>query len=144
MFGVGTQEDASEFFTTLLEHMAKAIKFSSSSSPNQFNGAVNGKHNANNKRSHTILDDIFAFQFRSRSNLNIAKITEYNTFFCLFYLFYFSYVFELWSFVRYRRRYQHMAARSQVCSRHTKRHASFSQGGDLGRRERLQMRKVYI
>lgn len=70
MFGVGTQEDASEFFTTLLEHMAKAIKFSSSSSPNQFNGAVNGKHNANNKRSHTILDDIFAFQFRSRSKLN--------------------------------------------------------------------------
>lgn len=66
LFGVGTQEDASEFFTTLLEHMAKAIKFSSSSSPNQFNGAVNGKHNANNKRSHTILDDIFAFQFRSR------------------------------------------------------------------------------
>lgn len=36
-----------------------------------------------------------------------------------------------------------MAARSQVCSRHTKRHASFSQGGDFGRRERLQMRKVY-
>lgn len=75
VFGVGTQEDASEFFTTLLEHMAKAIKFSSSSttSPNQItNGSRPNNHhhhhNINNKRSHTILDDIFAFQFRSRSN----------------------------------------------------------------------------
>lgn len=51
-------------------------------------------------------------------------------------------MFELWPFVRYYRRHQHLAAGSQVCSRHTKRHASFSQGGDLGRRERLQMRKM--
>lgn len=57
MFGVGTQEDASEFFTTLLESMAKSIKF-----------AINLDLKQSNPAKKTILDDIFSFQFRSRSN----------------------------------------------------------------------------
>ena len=60
VFGVGTQEDASEFFTTLLESMAKSIKYTAGSQPSQ-----NGGNAA--KRMTTILDDIFSFQFRSRS-----------------------------------------------------------------------------
>lgn len=55
VFGVGTQEDASEFFTTLLESMAQSIKFVPSTSSN-----LNSIKNIN------ILDEIFSFQFRSR------------------------------------------------------------------------------
>lgn len=58
VFGVGTQEDASEFFTTLLESMTKAIKFP----PNAPASPSPLKSN--------ILDDIFSFQFRSRSKYN--------------------------------------------------------------------------
>jgi uncharacterized UBP type Zn finger protein len=60
VFGVGTQEDASEFFTTLLESMARSIKFA-------FNLELKQQTNANSIKK-TILDDIFSFQFRSRSN----------------------------------------------------------------------------
>lgn len=60
VFGIGTQEDASEFFTTLLESMAKSIKFSL----NIHNKLTNMQ---NGKKLNTILDDIFSFQFRSRS-----------------------------------------------------------------------------
>jgi len=62
VFGVGTQEDASEFFTTLLESMAKSIKFTL----NQNSSNNSNNNNTNNKRVTTILDDIFSFQFRSR------------------------------------------------------------------------------
>ncbi|CAF0839857.1 unnamed protein product [Brachionus calyciflorus] len=61
VFGVGTQEDASEFFTTLLESMAKSIKFAL----NIQNKLLNG-HVGQAKKVNTILDDIFSFQFRSR------------------------------------------------------------------------------
>ncbi|RNA25807.1 ubiquitin carboxyl-terminal hydrolase 42-like isoform X1 [Brachionus plicatilis] len=58
VFGVGTQEDASEFFTTLLESMAKSIKFSLN---------IHSKISSQSgKKVNTILDDIFSFQFRSR------------------------------------------------------------------------------
>lgn len=59
VFGVGTQEDASEFFTTLLESMTKAIKFppNAASSPSPSPSA---------QKASNILDDIFSFQFRSR------------------------------------------------------------------------------
>ena len=72
MFGVGTQEDASEFFTTLLENMAKSIKYSIGQ-PNDFQK----QHNNNSKKniSNTILDDIFSFQFRSRSKF--LKLINY-------------------------------------------------------------------
>jgi len=56
VFGVGTQEDASEFFTTLLESMAKSIKFALNTSPNP----------TCSKKTTNILDEIFSFQFRSR------------------------------------------------------------------------------
>lgn len=55
VFGVGTQEDASEFFTTLLESMAKSIKYGQQQHQQQ-----------GNKKTMTILDEIFSFQFRSR------------------------------------------------------------------------------
>lgn len=58
VFGVGTQEDASEFFTTLLESMAKSIKFTLNIQSKLLNGQA--------KKVNTILDDIFSFQFRSR------------------------------------------------------------------------------
>ncbi|RNA13776.1 Ubiquitin carboxyl-terminal hydrolase [Brachionus plicatilis] len=58
VFGVGTQEDASEFFTTLIESMAKSIKFSLNI-PNKL--SLMSK-----KKANTILDDIFSFQFCSR------------------------------------------------------------------------------
>lgn len=58
VFGVGTQEDASEFFTTLLESMARSIKFAFNLELKQTNA---------NSIKKTILDDIFSFQFRSRS-----------------------------------------------------------------------------
>jgi len=64
VFGVGTQEDASEFLTTLLENMAKAIKFSQHQQQQQ-QQQIQMKKAAS--KHHTILDDIFAFQFRSRS-----------------------------------------------------------------------------
>jgi ubiquitin carboxyl-terminal hydrolase 36/42 len=62
VFGVGTQEDASEFFTTLLESMAKSIKFSMTHL-----SKLHGNNNNSNKKITTIFDDIFSFQFRSRS-----------------------------------------------------------------------------
>lgn len=55
VFGVGTQEDASEFFTTLLESMAKSIKF-----------PPIGPSLHTNPKNINILDEIFSFQFRSR------------------------------------------------------------------------------
>lgn len=55
VFGVGTQEDASEFFTTLLESMAKSIKFP----------PIGPTLNTSTKNIN-ILDEIFSFQFRSR------------------------------------------------------------------------------
>ena len=60
-FGVGRQEDASEFFTTLLESMGKSLNFASCPS-------VMNKHKVDHskKRTPTILDEIFSFQFRSR------------------------------------------------------------------------------
>lgn len=65
MFGVGTQEDASEFFITLLESMAKSIKFAIN--PAMANATNNNNNtNSNNERTRTILDEIFSFQFRSR------------------------------------------------------------------------------
>ena len=72
---MGTQEDASEFFTTLLESMAKSIKFAlnsaaaanTSANGGNFKALTNGA-NAK-KKITTILDDIFSFQFRSRSKL---------------------------------------------------------------------------
>jgi uncharacterized UBP type Zn finger protein len=76
VFGIGTQEDASEFLTTLLESMAKSIKFALNNSNGQstlatFNNGTKaiavGASGSNNKRMTTILDDIFSFQFRSRS-----------------------------------------------------------------------------
>ena len=73
MFGVGRQEDASEFFTTLIESMNKTINFSSNSaqtkhSQNGFNNKHNNRNNSNNSPSkqRSILDEIFSFQFRSR------------------------------------------------------------------------------
>lgn len=53
VFRRGTQEDASEFFTTLLESMSKTVKF-----------ALNNTQNCKVKK--TILDEIFSFQFISR------------------------------------------------------------------------------
>lgn len=66
VFGVGTQEDASEFFTTLLESMAKSIKFTPtpSSSP-QLNS---------NKSTFNILDEIFHFN----SGVEVNKKNLYN------------------------------------------------------------------
>ena len=49
-----TQEDASEFFTTLIESMAKTIN-------------ANNQNCINNP--NTFLDEIFSYQFRSRSKL---------------------------------------------------------------------------
>ena len=86
---MGTQEDASEFFTTLLESMAKSIRYCSDTNAttktNGFhfnntngNGFMSNNNNNNNNKSKnatkatpatapkTILDDIFAFQFTSR------------------------------------------------------------------------------
>lgn len=60
---MGTQEDASEFFTTLLESMAKSIKFTINLELKQ---QQQQQANTLNKNK-TILDDIFSFQFRSRS-----------------------------------------------------------------------------
>jgi hypothetical protein len=63
VFGIGTQEDASEFFTTLLESMAKSLRYSM--------GSANGHHvcqQSQLSKKFTIFDDIFSFQFRSRSN----------------------------------------------------------------------------
>ena len=61
MFGVGRQEDASEFFTTLIESMGKSINHLAAS-----NGHLKQIIDAGKKRPTTILDDIFSFQFRSR------------------------------------------------------------------------------
>jgi hypothetical protein len=58
VFGVGTQEDASEFFTTLLESMTKAIKFPPNAPANPGPTQSQGSN---------ILDQIFSFQFMSRS-----------------------------------------------------------------------------
>lgn len=83
VFNVGTQEDASEFFTTLIESMAKSIRLSMNSKNKNFNfcdGYSNEftLQNSNLKRTNningnnkitTILDDIFSFQFKSRSNV---------------------------------------------------------------------------
>lgn len=78
MFGVGTQEDASEFFTTLLESMAKSIKFALNSAANSSTNGANFKALTNGanakKRITTILDDIFSFQFRSRSKLVSGRL----------------------------------------------------------------------
>ena len=86
MFGVGTQEDASEFFTTLLESMAKSIKFAINPAMANLNAHNNNNtpspSGTNNKRTTTILDDIFSFQFRSRitcSNCNRVSDTIENT-----------------------------------------------------------------
>lgn len=86
VFGVGTQEDASEFFTTLLESMAKSIKFAINPSVQNLNGRCNAAPNnpssSSNKRTTTILDDIFSFQFRSRitcSSCNRVSDTIENT-----------------------------------------------------------------
>lgn len=71
VFGVGRQEDASEFFTTLVESMIKSITFSSSAS----NGL--NKHDKHKKRPITILDDIFSFQFRSRVTCcNCGRVSD--------------------------------------------------------------------
>lgn len=68
VFGIGTQEDASEFFTTLLESMAKSIKYTMSQLANK---QQQQQINNTNKKPMltTIFDEIFAFQFRSRSKL---------------------------------------------------------------------------
>jgi len=92
VFSVGTQEDASEFFTTLLESMAKSIKFALNSpstsalNPLLIGASLNLSHNQSNsnstKRVATILDDIFSFQFRSRitcSNCGRLSDTIENT-----------------------------------------------------------------
>lgn len=92
VFSVGTQEDASEFFTTLLESMAKSIKFAlnspstSSLNPLLIGASLNHNTNQSNsssaKRVATILDDIFSFQFRSRitcSNCGRLSDTIENT-----------------------------------------------------------------
>ena len=78
MFGVGTQEDASEFFTTLLESMAKSIKFALNNGANHHH---HQSHIANAAkpppRTTTILDDIFSFQFRSRITCaNCARVSD--------------------------------------------------------------------
>ena len=67
MFGVGRQEDASEFFTTLLESMIKSINYAATNSPAMNGFGKSEQHHRNDKkRVATILDDIFSFQFRSR------------------------------------------------------------------------------
>lgn len=68
---MGRQEDASEFFTTLLESMNKTINFVNNSTINKNNSSSmkhlnNNKTNRINTKQRSILDEIFSFQFRSR------------------------------------------------------------------------------
>lgn len=73
VFGVGRQEDASEFFTTLLESMSKSLNFATCP-------LVINKHKVDHskKRPPTILDEIFSFQFRSRGKDMKHYILLYN------------------------------------------------------------------
>ena len=75
VFGVGTQEDASEFFTTLLESMAKSMKFT-------LNPSQPGVSSSNPTSLNTIniLDEIFSFQFRSRSKNKQFFVNFYSSF----------------------------------------------------------------